>query len=26
VIDPVVNTETYGKALLGVDDHITHLL
>jgi alkylation response protein AidB-like acyl-CoA dehydrogenase len=26
VIDPAVNVETYGKALLGVDDHITNLL
>jgi len=26
VVDPTVNAETYGKALLGVDDHITHLL
>lgn len=26
VIDPAVNVETYGKALMGVDDHITVLL
>lgn len=26
VIDPAVNVETYGKALLGIDDHITPLL
>ncbi len=26
VVDPAVNVETYGKALLGVDDHITALL